>query len=340
MKALVTGATGLLGNNLVRILLDEGAEVRAMSSSAADSPALFGLDVEPVKADIRDRDAVDRATDGVDVVFHCAGYVTLGWSHRDEHDSVNYGGARNVADALCGRGARLVHVSSVNALGIAWPDRVGDEDDYDAGITPCPYVTSKRAGGAYIADKVAQGNLDAVTVYPGFFMGPWDWKPSSGQLLLGIARRYMPWVPTGGASLTDARDVAAGALAAFRRGETGGRYILAGHNLPHREIFRLAAECVGRYPPILPAGPLATALGGWGSEMIRRVTGREPLVNSAALQIASMRTWFSSQRAIDALGYRIRPAEEIIQNAWEWLMEYHCRSIRQERRKVQLDKSA
>lgn len=340
MKALVTGATGLLGNNIVRRLLDGGAEVRAMSTSANSTRALRNLDVERFEADIRDREAVARATQGVDVVFHCAGLVCLGWSHRAEHDAINIGGARNVADALRGSAVRLVHVSSVNALGIAWPDRIGNEEDFDDGITPCPYVTSKRAGGRYIDGLAAQGDLDAVTVYPGFFLGPWDWKPSSGQLLLGIAHRYSPWVPTGGASLADARDVAEGAVAAFQRGRTGRDYILAGNNLDFREIFRLAAECVGTYRPILPLGPLALALGGIGGVIIERVTGREPVVNSAALKIANMRTWFSSKRAIDELGYQIRPAESIIQDAWEWLLEYHERARPLQRPRVHLDRSA
>lgn len=323
MKALVTGATGLLGNNLVRLLLEEGTDVRAMSTSATTSRALWDLNVERVDADIRDREAVARATRGVDAVFHCAGLVSLGWSHRAEHEAINFGGTRNVADALRDRDVRLVFVSSVNALGIAWPDRIGNEDDFDPGITACPYVTSKRAAGQYVDQLVKDGSLDAVTVYPGFFLGPWDWKPSSGQLLLGIAQHYSPWVPTGGSSLVDARDVAWGAASAARRGKTGRGYILAGHNLTYREIWRLVAKCVGTHRPILPVGPLALVLGGWGSALIKRFTGHEPLVNSAALRIANMRIWFSSQRAIDELGYRIRPVEQTVQDACEWLLEHH-----------------
>lgn len=340
MRALVTGATGLLGNNLVRLLLHNGAEVSAMSTSASRSRALAKLDVERIEADVRDRDAVTRATDGVDVVFHCAGVVSIGWSHDAEHQAVNFGGTKNVADALRGRGVRLVHVSSVNALGIAWPDRIGTEDDYDPRITPCPYVTSKRAGEQYVARQVANGDLDAVIVYPGYFLGPWDWKPSSGQLLLGIAKHYSPWVPTGGASLSDARDVAEGALAAFQLGKTGRRYILAGHNLRYREVFQLVAECVGSHRPILPVGPVVRTFGAWGSTMIERVTGSEPLVNSAMLHMARMRTWFSSQRAIDELGYHIRPADQIVRDAWEWLRAHHCRPTAIAQRQPQLSNSA
>jgi dihydroflavonol-4-reductase len=256
MKALVTGATGLLGNNLVRTLLDDGVDVRAMSPSALHSRALAGLDVERIGADIRDAAAVARATEDVDAVFHCAGCVKIGWSDRADHNAINYGGAKNVADALRGRNVRLVHVSSVNALGVAWPNRVANEDDYDERITPCPYVTSKRAAQDYVIDQVENADLNAVVVLPGFFLGPWDWKPSSGQILLSVSEIYTPFVPMGGMSLADARDVARGTVSAFHRGTTGQRYILAGHNMSFRELWKLMAKTTGTHCPILPLGPL------------------------------------------------------------------------------------
>lgn len=323
MKALVTGATGLIGNNLVRMLLDDGLEVRAMSTSSSSSAALQNLDVEPIEADIRDPGEVMRATQGVNVVFHCAGLVGLGWSGYEDYESINVGGTKNIVKALRGRDVRLVQVSSVHALGVAWRDRLGDEDDFNPMITPCPYVLTKRASDSYIASQVVNEDLDAVTVYPGMVLGPWDWKPSSGQLMLAIAKHYSPWVPTGGASLTDARDVARGTIAAFHRGLTGRRYILAGHNLRYPELWRLIASSTGSRRPIFPAGPLVRVLGAWGSETISRITGREPLLNSVVLKITAMRQWFSSQRSIDELGYHVRPAEQIVRDAWEWMSENH-----------------
>ncbi|MDP6557097.1 MAG: NAD-dependent epimerase/dehydratase family protein [Pirellulaceae bacterium] len=322
MRVLVTGATGLLGNNLVRLLLNDGVEVRAMSPSARHSKALSSLDVERVEADIRDAAAVARATEKVDAVFHCAGCVKIGWSDHVEHEAINHSGARNVADALRGRDVRLVHVSSVNALGIAWPDRNGTEEDFDERITPCPYVTSKRAAQDYVANQVDTADLDAVTVLPGFLLGPWDWKPSSGQILLSVAEHYTPFVPTGGVSLADVRDVARGTVAAFHRGRTGRRYILAGHNLSYRELWKMMAKTTGTHCPIFPLGPINRWLAGVGIDMRHRLTGREPLVNSASLSLSSMRTCFSSQRAIDELGYRFRPAEEAVEDAWDWLRRH------------------
>jgi len=340
MKALVTGATGLLGNNLVRMLLDDGVEVRAMSTTADRSRALASLHVERIEADIRDRSAVLKATDGVDAVFHCAGCVKIGWSDRDNHESINHLGAKHVADALRGRDVRLVHVSSVNALGVGWPDRPGTEDDHDEGITPCPYVTSKRAGQQYVLDQVESADLDAVVVLPGFLMGPWDWKPSSGQMLLSIANRYTPFVPTGGVSVADVRDVARGTLSAFHRGVTGRKYILAGENMNYRDLWSLMAKTTGARCPVVPLGPINRVLAGISIDLGYQLTGREPLVNSAALSISAMRLCFSSQRAIDELGYRYRPAAESVRDAWQWLQQYQVQRAPARQRMVGFGKTA
>ncbi len=322
MKALVTGATGLLGNNLVRQLLHNGVEVRAMSSSSAPTRAFTSLDVERVAVDVRDADGVAAATEGVDVVYHCAGCVRIGWSDGEEHQAINFGGAKNVADALRGRDVRLVHVSSVNALGIAPADGVADEETYDERTIQCPYMTSKRAGQDYVLDQVRAGDLDAVVVLPGFLQGPWDWKPSSGQMLLSMAKHFTPMVPMGGVSVVDVRDVAAGMIAARERGTAGRTYILAGHNLAYRQLWEMMAEVVGVRAPRIPLGPVNRMIASKAMDLVTRVTGREPLLNSAALNLSSKRLWFSSQRATEELGYRFRPAMESLQDAWRWLVQY------------------
>ena len=86
-------------------------------------------------------------------------------------------------------------------------------------------------------------------------LGPWDWKPSSGRMLLSVARHWKPMAPTGGMSGCDVREVARGTLAAADRGQTGRRYILAGENLSYLAAWKLFARVAGRPGPLLPAGP-------------------------------------------------------------------------------------
>src|SRR5262245_1846013 len=118
MKYLVTGATGLLGNNIVRLLAATGEMVRMLPRDECEPPPLADLPVERAGGDVRDAAAVTAAGRGVDVVIHSAGHVRIGWSQGDVQRQINVDGTRHVASAARAVGARMVHVSSVDALGL------------------------------------------------------------------------------------------------------------------------------------------------------------------------------------------------------------------------------
>src|SRR5205823_14744119 len=139
------------------------------------------------------------------------------------HLRINVFGTQNVAAAARAAGARLVHVSSINALGLGRLDAPADEESALPGIVECPYVVTKREAERVVLNEVAQG-LWATIVNPSLMLGPWDWKPSSGKMLL--AARFAPLAPTGAANFCDVRDVAAGAIAAAERGTPGHRFVL------------------------------------------------------------------------------------------------------------------
>ena len=180
-RVLVTGATGLVGNNVVRLLLARGVVVRVLlrDRSPASRRCLEGLDVDVVSGDVTDAASLPPALDGISAVVHAAGCVLLGWRNAALHESVNHLGARNVARAARGVGARMLLVSTVNALGVGARDRPADEESSSGPNVPCPYVLSKQAGERAVRAEMEKG-LDAVIVQPGLMFGPWDWKPSSG----------------------------------------------------------------------------------------------------------------------------------------------------------------
>jgi dihydroflavonol-4-reductase len=320
MKYLVTGATGLLGNNIVRELLARGQSVRVLTRTTSDPRPLQGLGVERIAGDVTDAAAMARACQGVDVVIHAAGHVHIGWSQREVHEQINVGGTQNVARAARQAKARMVHVSSVNALGLGPLRAPASEESALAGIVECPYVATKRRGEEIVLSEVGQG-LDAVIVNPGFMLGPWDWKPSSGRMLLEVAR-FAPLAPVGAFSVCDVRDVAAGTLAAVEKGRTGRRYILAGHNLTYMQAWRHFARVAGSPGPWFWAGPINRWIGGWWGDRAYARTGREPELNSAAIAMSCQHHCFVSTRAESELGYQVRPLEETIQAAWTWFVEH------------------
>jgi dihydroflavonol-4-reductase len=318
---LVTGATGLLGNNIVRDLLARGEQVRILTRELRTTRPLDGLAVERLQGDVREPRVVEEAMQGVDVVIHAAGHVHIGWSQAELHHAVNVEGTRNIAAAARKMHSRLVYVSSVNALGLGARDFEADEETARPGIVACPYVTTKAAAEAAVLEEVAVG-LDGLIVNPGFMLGPWDWRPSSGRMFLEVATRFVPLAPAGSFNVCDVRDVSAGTIAAARLGKAGRRYILGGHNLSYFELWKRMARQAGKRGPYFPAGPMQRFFGAWWGDLQHRLTGKEPDLNSAAVKMSTQHHRFRSDRAMKELGYKFRPLEETLQDAWNWFVEH------------------
>lgn len=320
MLILVTGATGLLGNNVVRLLLERGVRVRTLVREASDRRPLEGLSVERAIGDVRDADAVRAACDGIDTVVHCAAHVHIGRTGLELQQAVNVGGTRCVAEAALAAGCGMVHVSTIDALGLGSRRAPADEQTPRGRAVLCPYVVTKRAAEQQVLQSVTRG-LHAVIVNPGCMLGPWDWKPSSGRMLLEVARGRAFVAPRGVNCFCDVRDVAAGVLAAAERGQPGRRYILGGHSLTYMEAWKVFARITGVRPPVIQVGPVVLAIGGVLGDWKTRWTGREGDVNSASVAMSRLPKYYTSARAEEELGYRIRSLEEMTQAAWDWFRD-------------------
>ena len=228
---VVTGATGHIGNVLVRQLLERGQAVRALVMPIEDSRPLEGLDVELVHGDVRLLPGLKAAFEGADVVFHLAGIVTIMPGMRAILEEVNVGGVRNVIGACRATGVRrLVYTSSVHA--IAEPPH-GEMIDESQPFAPDQvlgdYARSKARGTLLLREEVGKGGLDAVICCPTGVIGPWDYRISNiGQLILDFASGYLKSYVRGAYDLVDVRDVATGLILAAERGQCGCHYILSG----------------------------------------------------------------------------------------------------------------
>jgi dihydroflavonol-4-reductase len=323
MKILLTGASGLLGNNILRALLGSGAHsVRVLVRNSSDK-SLAGLEVESIAGDVRDAEAVMQAAAGCEAIIHSAGVVQLGWTKLAEHREINVAGTQHVLNAAQANSARLVHISTVDTLGVGTRDTPQTEESPRDNKVPCTYVVTKTEAEKLVDEAAATETVDAVVIHPGFMLGPWDWKPSSGRMLLAVAREFTPFAPTGGGSACDVRDVAAAVIAALTQAPRGRHYILAGHNIPYFDLWKQMAQVSGGKPPIMRAGPLMRIIGGQFGDLRTRLTGREGDVNTAGVAMSSQWHYYSSQRAEQELGYRVRPLEETLRAAWEWLREHH-----------------
>lgn len=317
VDCVVTGATGLVGNNVVRLLCRRGMSVRAVVRSAGRT--LDGLHVQVANAPLDDERAIQQAIDGAAAVIHSAALVHCGWRHRDEMRAANVEGTRRVARAARRAGARMVHVSSVDAIGLTRDGTPADEETPPGGMPECPYVVTKREAEQAVLEEVDRG-LDAVIVNPVYMIGPWDWKPSSGRMLLEVASGKGLFAPPGANDFADVRDVAAGILSAAALGQTGRRYILGGHPLSYLEAWRIFARVSGRRPPLGEAPRGIVNIAGRVGDLLAALTGSEGPVNSAATGMSMLRHNFQCGRAKAELAYAVRPLEETVEDTWKWFV--------------------
>ena len=329
VDCVVTGATGLVGNNVVRLLINEGMSVRAVVRGAGKASSSFeGLHLQTAAGTLDDERAIQSAVDGASFVIHAAAMVHCGWRHLDEMRKVNVAGTALVARAARRAGARLVHVSSVDAIGLNHDGSPADEETPPGGMPDCPYVVTKREAEAVVQEEIHNG-LDAVIVNPVYMIGPWDWKPSSGRMLLEVGSGKGLFAPPGANDFVDVRDVAEGILAATRRGRTGRRYILGGHSLSYLEAWRIFARVAGRMQPLGVAPRPVVRVAGWAGDLASLFTRRELPVNSAAVTMSMLPHNFSCARAQAELGYRFRPFETTVADAWHWFLDHgYARPVR------------
>lgn len=317
MTTVVTGATGHVGNNLVRALLAQGRAVRVLLHEQGGEPrSLAGLEVERVHADVRDLESLRGGLAGASVVFHLAAQISI--SPRTDHllDPVNVRGTANVMRAAreCGV-RRVVHMSSVHALSAQPADQPIEETRPLVDERALPYDRSKANGEREVLAAVASG-LDAVIVSPAAVLGRHDYGPSlQGAGLLAVLRNRLPVALAGAYNWVDVRDVVSGALAAEERGRTGERYLLSGHVCTLRELANQLAESSGGQRPRVTLPRALLWLGLPFVSLAARVTGARPLYTRNALEILAANCDFRCDKARQELGFTPRPLAETIADA-------------------------
>jgi dihydroflavonol-4-reductase len=317
MTTLVTGASGLVGSHVTRLLVQRGDSVRALVRDRSPLDELAGLDVELAYGDVLDRGSVRRAMQGVQRVFHVAGLTSLRTS-ADKVFAVNVGGTRIVLEEALRAGvARAVHTSSVAAVGPAARGSTADEDQiFRAGRYGLPYVNAKHEAELE-AMRLAAHGLPVVVVNPAHVFGAGDRHRSSTELVRRFLRGQIPAYVDGALNIVDAEDVARGHLLADENGEVGERYILGNRNFTLDRLFADLARLSGVEPPALKL-PLAAALAL--ARAAELGPGR-PAVTTVEVRASSLWWAFRSTKAKRELGWRPAHHEDTLQTTIDWYRE-------------------
>jgi len=325
MKIAVTGANGHVGSNLCHLLVEEGHQVRALIHH--HDYALQAIDVEKVKGDLLDVDAVNRFVRDCDVVFHLAAYISIRGSRKQKILKINIEGTRNVIDATRENGvSKLIHFSSIHAFQQTGREGRITEDSPLAGKGAYSYDYSK-AEGERMALAANTDTFQTTVISPTAIVGPTDHGPSlTGQALLRLYKRQIPFLVDGGYDWVDVRDVVRGALRAIDHGKPGEKYILSGTYLTLPEISALIGEVTGRKTIQRMCPSWLAHLGVPFIGMYSLLTCSEPLYTSESLQILNNGSrHISYAKATRDLGYQPRPIRETIADFFHWYLQYQTK---------------
>jgi len=316
MLVLVTGASGFLGAHVVHALLRQDVQVRALVRRGSPRNHIRKLEVRFVEGDLLEAGVLEEACEGVDAVVHCASLVSY-WSRQDDlMQRTNVDGVSVLLKAMHqARAGRLVHVSSMAAVGASRGGEVLDESaEWNLGEAGIPYARSKREGEQRVR-AAAWGGMDAVVVNPSVMLGPrLDGLPPS-PLITGIMRGRLPWIPPGGTSVTDVEDVAEAIVRALRAGRPGERYLLAGHNLTWEQLYRAISETAGGRMPEKKLTMRQLRWLSWRATWRDRLRLARPPWTPELFRSYGTYSWFRSTKAERELGYVVRPLPAILRHA-------------------------
>lgn len=317
---IVTGASGHIGYVLILMLVQEGAQVRALVLPGEEVPLLQKLPVEIVRGDVTDYSSLVAAFEGVDRVYHLAGVVSIGSGKKGLLQRVNVEGTQNVIKACIAKYVkRLVYVSSIHAFTEPPKGRIITETfDFNPDKVVGNYGKSKARATLAVLDAVTNG-LDAVILHPTGVIGPYDTSSHMGQLVRDYMKGKLYAYIEGSYDFVDVRDVARGIILAGDKGRTGENYILSGEQISVKQILIcLEVETGVKTPRFLI--PLWFARGtALFAELYYLILRQKPLYTSYSIHTLCSNSLTTYGKAASELGYRPRSIHETIRDTVEWV---------------------
>ncbi len=321
MKVAVTGASGHIGNYLLRELTKQGAKVRVLVHRHKNNiPDMSGVDI--VEGDLLDQNSLDRLCEGSDVVFHLAAKVTIDNRSPGKVYATNVFGTANIIKAVIRSGSgKMIHFSSIHAFRALYHGELLDENSPLSENRDTIYEYSKAEGEREVIRAVKEG-LNAVILNPTAVIGPFDYNRSVlGKALRNIYTNKIPFIIKGGYNWVDVRDVAAAAIKSVETGRKGEKYILSGEFSTLGELSVMISHFSGcRVPVQVPVSLAKMAVPFL--RLYSSLTGKDPLYTGQSLDILANSPFnISSDKARCDLGFSPRPLVETLKDTFKWYKE-------------------
>ena len=325
MTIFVTGATGIVGFNLIRALLQGGETVRVMlRNNDPFNRVVQGLPIEIHYGEISNGNDVRRALKGCGSIYHAEERNPFGYCSKEAYREINVTGTKNVFQAaLEWEIQRIVYTSTAFTIGTGTRQSPATEDmTFNLEHLNDPYINSKREAELLAEDFLGKG-LEIVTLNPGLLLGPGNLKPTLGRALLRFSSIMTRLTPEGGTLFSDAEDVARVSLLAMKEGVPGERYIIGSESVKFTVFMDLVDSVLGISPIslILPR-PLAFVAGLVGDTYAKFIG--QPLAFTPSVSIIRrvyLDLFCSTEKTTLKWGVGWTPLRETVEKSLQWLRE-------------------
>jgi dihydroflavonol-4-reductase len=317
---LITGATGFLGAEVAKQLADTGQPIRCTKRTTSVIPPILSSykNIEWVDADMLDIFALEEALEGITRVYHAAAWVSLKQADKEQMIRTNVTGTGNLVNQCVLRNIRMVHVSSIAAIGMAKPDELTTENHHlDVATEHDGYAISKLESEMEVWRGIAEG-LDAVIVNPSLIIGPNAGTLGSGQLFETV-RKGLKFYTEGTTGFVDVQDVAKCMIALMNSDITEQRYIISAENWSYKDITTEIAKGFNIPPPPYLAKPWMMALAWRGARLLSFITRKPPAIDKIAALSSTQTRNFDNSKIKAAIGIEFKPISQSVKEICERL---------------------
>ena len=319
---LVTGGTGFLGSTLIRQLLASGNALRAIKrrssvipSDLADHPQIQWLD-----ADMDNYFELADAFEGIQEVYHCAAMVSFDPSERKRMIHVNTAGTAHIVNLCITHGARLLHVSSVAAIGVPKPGflEANEQDIWEYDETQNGYAISKYESEMEVWRGTVEG-LNAVIMNPSLIIGHQAGKTNTGAIF-NLLHKGLRYYTRGSVGLVDVEDVARVAILLMQRKDIQAeRFIVSNENWSYQQLFSTCAQLMGRPAPNKLATRLHLGIAWRGAKVLAWFKGEKPGLTKETAHAALVKQAYTNKKLTERVGYAFKPLECTLKEICEGL---------------------
>ncbi len=312
---LVTGATGFLGSELVKQLLEKGFAVRAIKRENSIVPDILKekTNLDWVNADVLDYFSLEEAFKGIKKVYHCAAFISFNPADKKKLQKINVEGTANVVNLCMEQDVeKLVHVSSVAAIGEAKPGQLTSEKNHwEFNGNQHQYAISKHESEMEVWRGIAEG-LNAVIVNPSVIIGKNSGIKGSRQLFETV-KKGLKFYTDGSIGLVDVEDVTKCMIALMESEITGQNFIINAENWSYKDFFTTIASNFKISPPAIEAHPWMLGLAWRGAKLASLITGKDYGLTKATARSACKKHDYSNKKITQAIGVEFKPIKTSIQ---------------------------